>query len=1499
MEDVTKTDGDQVARTWYYQKQGDANWTPITSMAGYADHSVGTGKKVGFLKEGVGAFQIKLDVKDLWSEETLAEYVTEDECKTGSVTASAEVINVAPVVSLTPLSSKTADIIILTVGPEEFNRVKENQALITQTLLQHGVDANIVVEEMNPVASQPEGQAATKLMEADTPFGYEGGWTFYENQNFIVDEERLFKIDATWPNTDIKGYPESPYTISCWQAKTGNLLWTYTFTDQLMTVSDRQNESVFTQDDSGRYLFFSSDGKTLMLTKDNGSFITVLNMEIGDNVFSEGDSVYTLKEDGIYSISLQSGQTKKVYRGNIAKGTARRLEGKIHFLTLDGLALFRGIFDPAIEKVKLERIMDNPTNDGLVSYKLLGIDVSGKLIVNAIIPLRGNGTYEVYRYQNTILVYGRDNRLVFNTSMTDSNQYTYTATPVYDEGGECNYLVYTWDTRSSRRYSTHASVLGINNGYSGSNYVSDTNGYPSMASQVIFARELSGKVYVSTGAYWTWIYGTNSYGNGPAHGYPERTKVFTFDPAAGTVTMGHVSDLGLGIVTREYGVFSDTLAAIQTGNNHPGLSNGNETVVVTWEQTLSDILNRYVNKHFNGYKDINALVVYDETNSEDQYTSALLDSLENKLGNKNGKLIITNREDVEGKELGESILALGDEERNVLGIEVEGGTFGRLTKTYNLEPDTTYYYEYDLKQADGSKGDKLNVSFNVQTTSENELLSEAYKVTEVHLEDFDDRDTDPFFRLEESRMKEGIYSGAHPYNRQGKDWKNRLYQDNSSLTFSIPSGKKAVLSFDWQVYMDGTQAWMANYIKINDKLWNVFLPESGSGHYTHSTLLPEGESTIYFYAGAYGGRITEAKMWIDNLRVEIIDPQPSEPDLIDHKQTSTVEPLSDDYTRIEGSFRTPPLVGYYSLMENAEVISGPIGEDPYTVWDSVEEGRKQASYNIPEGKTAIYTLLSTWSRPNYYNDRNYPSRYVWGTYQWQCSLRNKYPENALYNCPADYIITLPSMTGSQTFNQNSPTYRGAYGDFVNIASVLVDTNDNRIGNLGFFLENSPNGLECYKEDYVYQKQGNVTFHLPQGNHTLRNLKIYSIQKGVKVYAADETFVNSAKLQEWETDGAKTAVVREGVAQNEDKSLVYKKNQLIAYNINYYDYEGDPSKREYWRYAHTPANDGPHPDAAEILDEDGGLVSLTGKVLDSPIKRFSIDGKYRVEHWQEDNTGNPNYDRLSNVETTTFYIEGGASAPWVESIRTIPGKIKEGNNYSLEIKVDDLEKDILRLHTEVYLNKKLIYAHRENGITADDNGTYPAVPVSAPQSARPGSYEVVCTVRDDSGAGFGSYRFVVTSLGKIYGSVYHTDEWDKNRKKYNTFYFNEEFNQSISYSDYLTMRAPRKRGINVFWSGERFLLSASVAGNPEKVTVHIPGTTEQTSLVDTGRKNRDGETIYEGSLWNSSMVHRWGRKKPEEVDFRFTAHYSGNNTKIFDTKVILDSGTDYWLLHRLW
>jgi hypothetical protein len=115
-----------------------------------------------------------------------------------------------------------------------------------------------------------------------------------------------------------------------------------------------------------------------------------------------------------------------------------------------------------------------------------------------------------------------------------------------------------------------------------------------------------------------------------------------------------------------------------------------------------------------------------------------------------------------------------------------------------------------------------------------------------------------------------------------------------------------------------------------------------------------------------------------------------------------------------------------------------------------------------------------------------------------------------------------------------------------------------------------------------------------------------------------------------------------------------------------------------------------------------------------------------------------------------------------------------------------------------------------------------------------------------------------------------------------------------------LKLPRKRGTNVFWSGERFMLSADVAGKPIKVQCEILGFPQyKTDLESTGKKNSKNEEIYEGVLWDKTMINRFGKKGPVELDFRFTATYSGGVVKTYDEAVIVDSTMDYWLLHRLW
>ncbi|NLY70966.1 MAG: hypothetical protein GX076_04710 [Clostridiales bacterium] len=855
VEDNTVTDGDQLERTWYF-REDEEDWIPVTSIEGYEDLSFGTAKKVKFLKFGVGRFDIRLDAKDVWTEETLPEYISEEDYLSGTGEASGEVINVAPVIKLEPIKYQDADITILTGGQSEYEFVNSNIGLLKETMLSNAVDADIIIEKMNPQASNNGGKAATLLMEVATPFGYNGGGTFYENQNYLVDDERLYKIDATWAGASSSHYPESPYTVSCWE-KTGVLRWTYTFSDSFMKVPDRG--SYLAQDDKGKYLFVVTDSKTMVLTKDTGSFLTILDTQVSRNIFVEGNTIYTLKSDGIYSISSSNGNIRKVYNGKIS-GTARRIENKVHFLTVDGMKLYRGIFDPSKELVYLEPISGNQNDDGRSSYSLIGIDVSGKFIISATVPVSTS-------YARITRVYERDNNLVFSTSLTGSSTSTFTVTPIYNEGGLCNYIAYTWSSRSGSTHRVNAKLVGIYDGYEGERSVTDSEGYPSQASSIVFAREIDGKVYISTGAYWTFILFSNSYGNGPQHGYPERTKLFVFNPASGTSSMGHVSDVGMKTVTVEYGKSSDSLIAVQTGDNHIGLTYGNRTGLISWEQDLYDILRRYINKNYSGEKDINALVIFDETNSYDEDT---LNYFKGLIESKNGRLFFTNREEIEEGRLGEQILSLGDEGRDVLGISVEAD-LGSISKTFKLQPGTTYYYEYSIKGLDDRK-DILNLNYDISSVIDEEGLNkEGYVVTESYFEDFNDSELNPFFNLIESRVRDALYCGAHAYKSQGSNWKNYYVTDGSSLTFTVPEGKKAVLSFDWNIMMDGAQQWMANFVRINGDEWQEFAPSSGTGHYTHPILLDEGENRLDFYARAYGGRITEARMWIDNLRVDIVE----------------------------------------------------------------------------------------------------------------------------------------------------------------------------------------------------------------------------------------------------------------------------------------------------------------------------------------------------------------------------------------------------------------------------------------------------------------------------------------------------------------------------------------------------------------------------------------------------------------------------------------------------
>ena len=135
-------------------------------------------------------------------------------------------------------------------------------------------------------------------------------------------------------------------------------------------------------------------------------------------------------------------------------------------------------------------------------------------------------------------------------------------------------------------------------------------------------------------------------------------------------------------------------------------------------------------------------------------------------------------------------------------------------------------------------------------------------------------------------------------------------------------------------------------------------------------------------------------------------------------------------------------------------------------------------------------------------------------------------------------------------------------------------------------------------------------------------------------------------------------------------------------------------------------------------------------------------------------------------------------------------------------------------------------------------------------------------------------------------IHHTTQWDENRIQYNL--------------SKPTGKSDSPRGYNTFWSGEKFLIEAFVADNPGRVTVEIENYPEYEAVMSpSGIYNADGSELYTATLWDSTMVNRWGNQTPQILTFIFTAEYGSplNLNRIKTTSIIVDNRDQFWRPQR--
>lgn len=1411
-EDITVAiDGDSVERKWYYgATTAPTVFTDVSSMDGYKKLSFGTDKIVAFNKTGVGKFTTKLSVKELWTEPTLEEYVTDSDHLTGSATAFSDVQNVAPMVSLELLNATEKDILLIANNNSEYQTLLNNKTALQQALLANKIDGRIIIKKLIGDTPSDVTGITTKLSyEFPAPIWNGHSMTeefgsYFGAYKVTTDSEKTYIAAATWINS----VPNPPYTVHAYNPYSGEV-WSYT--------TSRSESFSLGNDDLGKYLYLIYPNETVMLDKRTGAVAGTINIALPGKVILTDNVFFVTESNNLYAID-QNSLAKTLIDSNVS--AISRVGGNLQYITKTNTGVIKNVLNIDSFSITKDLLVDTTNGKGTAfDYSAACIDCTGKIV---LYKSKGKGTDPF----NGIRIYSKNNTLVKEIAISapSSDESVKCFAPL-DESGRCNNVL-LWVMDDDDR----ATFTGINLNTNKAASAGRFGGLVDFNFDSMF--EVNGTSYF----YYEGWYITGGMG------YNGTNLLVKFNGA--TVSASSSGSGLIGIYDEDISA-SDRILTSLFGDNTTGKL---QVKISSFPKTLA------------------------------QETAELLGKFSDKftfVGNVNTTA--------------DQIKATVDAPQPL--VKINANTDGNLSlNNLSLTPGKKYNYEYEIKPlTEGSKNRITGIAASTGTiTSSESFINDTLYVTDSYAEDFNNETINKFFTVNDNgRFVDGKY-GSYTTGRNNTD-------EYSAMTFVVPNGKQAIVSFDYDFDFNATK-WSGTNIFIDDQRMDEKTivspsPTSSSdfeetGHKIFYKILDPGTHKIETKVSAaynYWSRVL-----MDNLRVDMLStaPKTSVPSLYINDGEIT------GWLDVNGTFDIPTSILSYGAQQSYPYYGG----FPSEVTDYDKEGRiEDLNYyqTVPSGylqKGHVHLITSLMNRRN---------RVKFGVpglgtieYENTTNVAQTFEQWA-------WMGVKPAGTHTYTVSMNDPEDFWARMDVFNTVTYPVNA-VTLTGNMAFNSDNTK---------YFFPKTTstnitNLSLFIPKGEYLIKNLRVYYIENGQKIYLENKALGDVTQLPNWALSSGLTAsnVSIQEEKKDDEYVKIYMKGEKVLYNIFYDDYEKDPSKTGYWVYSHIPWP----PDT---------LHPKTGQVLTAPIDRFYLSGKYTVTHWEVDNTQRAGtigdstpYNKESNKVTMTFYVDGSGKAPWITYIKTNPSIVKENNSYTLAVGVDDMEKDTLTLETEVYLNGRSILADKKTGIQADAAGNYPELTINGLPPAKPGVYQVVCTVSDYSGTGIKAYKFTVVSEGRITGSVNHTEQWDENRKKYNLKRFSEEVNRKLILGDYIAMPTPRMRGTNVFWSGEKFILRAETEGEPTSVTVQLLSTRSEGGFVDTGysavltntgRKTAAGAEIWEGSLWNAAMINKWGRKSPEELTFRFTASYPGNMTKTHIVAVIVDSDRDYWQLHRLW
>ena len=438
-EDITvAADGDEVERTWYFgHGLAPVSFTNVAAMDGYQKLSFGTDKIVGFNKTGVGKFTMKLDVKEVWTEPTLKEYVTDADHLTGTTLAYSDVRNVAPVVSLELLNSTEQEILLLANNAAEYQTLLNKKTELQQELLANQIDGKIIIKKL--VGSTPEtvtGVAEQQNIRYPYPTVKKGSTLATEvdeTKLLAADSENTYFLTYTWNN----GKPTVPKTIHAINTCSGEV-WSYT--------TSRDEDFAFSQDDTGKYLYliYKDSDQTVVIDKRTGAAAGTINTVLAEKIWLSDNQAFFLEDQSLYAMDLNS-----LARTLISENASAvsRVGGDLQYIMKTNRAVVRCTLNMGTLSTDQDILIEIGSNTASTSsYIPVCIDSAGKVV---LFKKTGTGT-DTFR---GIMAYDINNVLAVQIAVSGDDEELNDIYFAFDENGECNHLVeYEEDTSGTNSH---------------------------------------------------------------------------------------------------------------------------------------------------------------------------------------------------------------------------------------------------------------------------------------------------------------------------------------------------------------------------------------------------------------------------------------------------------------------------------------------------------------------------------------------------------------------------------------------------------------------------------------------------------------------------------------------------------------------------------------------------------------------------------------------------------------------------------------------------------------------------------------------------------------------------------------------------------------------------------------------------------------------------------------------------------------------------------------